>query len=85
MTHICVGNPTIVGSANGLSPGRHQAIIWTNVHSIHWRIYAALGGVGGGGGGGWGGGGGGVGGGGVGGGGGGGVGGGGWGGGGGVS
>ena len=30
MTHICVGNLTIVGSDNGLSPGRRQAIIWTN-------------------------------------------------------
>ena len=31
MTHICVGNLTIIGSDNGLSPGRHQAINWTNV------------------------------------------------------
>ena len=30
MTHICVGNLTIVGSDNGLSPDRRQAIIWTN-------------------------------------------------------
>ena len=30
MTHICVGNLTIIGPDNGLSPGRHQAIIWTN-------------------------------------------------------
>ena len=30
MTHICVGNLTIIGSNNGLSPGRRQAIIWTN-------------------------------------------------------
>ena len=28
--HICVSNLTIIGSDNGLSPGRHQAIIWTN-------------------------------------------------------
>ena len=28
--YICVGNLTIIGSDNGLSPGRHQAIIWTN-------------------------------------------------------
>ena len=28
--HICVGNLTIIGSDNGLSPGRRQAIIWTN-------------------------------------------------------
>ena len=27
---ICVGNLTIVGSYNGLSPGRLQAIIWSN-------------------------------------------------------
>ena len=31
VTHICVGNLTIIGSDNGLSPGRRQAIIWTNV------------------------------------------------------
>ena len=31
MTHICVGNITIIGSDNGLSPGCGQAIIWTNV------------------------------------------------------
>ena len=30
VTHICVGNLTIIGLDNGLSPGRHQAIIWTN-------------------------------------------------------
>ena len=30
MTHICVNNLTIIGPDNGLSPGRHQAIIWTN-------------------------------------------------------
>ena len=30
MTHICVGNLTTIGSDNGLSPGRRQAIIWTN-------------------------------------------------------
>ena len=29
-THICVGKFTIIGSDNGLSPGRRQAIIWTN-------------------------------------------------------
>ena len=31
MTHICVGNLTTIGSDNGLSPGRRQAITWTNV------------------------------------------------------
>ena len=30
MTHICLGKLTIVGSDNGLSPERRQAIIWTN-------------------------------------------------------
>ena len=30
VTHICVGKLTILGSDNGLSPGRHQAIVWTN-------------------------------------------------------
>ena len=30
MTHICVGKLNIIGSDNGLSPGRRQAIIWTN-------------------------------------------------------
>ena len=29
-THICVGKLTTIGSDNGLSPGRRQAIIWTN-------------------------------------------------------
>ena len=28
--HICVGKLTTIGSDNGLSPGRRQAIIWTN-------------------------------------------------------
>ena len=30
VTHICVSKLTITGSDNGLSPGRHQAIIGTN-------------------------------------------------------
>ena len=30
MTPICVGKLTIIGSDNGFSPGRRQAIIWTN-------------------------------------------------------
>ena len=30
MTHICVGTNTNIGSDNGLSPGRRQAIICTN-------------------------------------------------------
>ena len=31
VAQICVSKLTIVGSDNGLSPGRRQAIIWTNV------------------------------------------------------
>ena len=30
VTHICVGNITIIGSNNGFLPGRRKAIIWTN-------------------------------------------------------
>ena len=30
VTHIYVSTLTIIGSDNGLSPGRRQAIIWTN-------------------------------------------------------
>ena len=30
VTHICVNKLIIIGSDNGLSPGRRQAIIWTN-------------------------------------------------------
>ena len=30
MTYIWVNTLTIIGSDNGLSPDRHQAIIWTN-------------------------------------------------------
>ena len=30
VTHICVGKLIIIDSDNGLSPGWHQAIIWTN-------------------------------------------------------
>ena len=30
VTHVCVGKLIIIGSNNGLSPGRRQAIIWTN-------------------------------------------------------
>ena len=28
--HICVKKLALIGSDNGLSPGRRQAIIWTN-------------------------------------------------------
>ena len=30
VTHICISKLTNTGSNNDLSPGRHQAIIWTN-------------------------------------------------------
>ena len=30
VTHICVSELSIIGSDNGLSPGRRRAIIWTN-------------------------------------------------------
>ena len=30
VTHICVGDLTIIGSDNGLLPVQHQAIIWTS-------------------------------------------------------
>ena len=30
VTHIRVGRLTIISSDSGLSPDRHQAIIWTN-------------------------------------------------------
>ena len=32
-----------IGSGNGLVPKRWQAITWTNAHTVHWCIYAALG------------------------------------------
>ena len=34
MTHICVSRITNIGSDNGLSPGRCQAIIWTNAEIL---------------------------------------------------
>ena len=34
VTHICVGNLTIIGSDNGLPPGRRQAITWTKCWNI---------------------------------------------------
>ena len=32
--HACVSKLNIIGSDNGLVPGRRQAIIWTNVHLL---------------------------------------------------
>ena len=37
MTHICVSKLTIIGSDNGLSPRRRQAIIWTNAGILLFR------------------------------------------------
>ena len=34
VTDICVGKLTIIGSDNGLSPERRQAIIWTNARIL---------------------------------------------------
>ena len=34
MTHISVGELITIGSDNGLSPGRRQAIIWTNAGKL---------------------------------------------------
>ena len=34
VTHICVGRQIIIGSDNGLSPGRRQAITWTNARIL---------------------------------------------------
>ena len=41
MTHICVGNLTIIGPDNGLSPGRHQCwdiVIWTPGDKLQWNL-----------------------------------------------
>ena len=35
VTHVCVGNLSIIGSDNGLSPGRCQAIICTNAGILY--------------------------------------------------
>ena len=34
VTHICIGTNTHIGSDNGLSPGWHQVIIWTNARLL---------------------------------------------------
>ena len=37
--HICVSKLTTIGSDNGLSPGRHQAIIWSNAGILfNWTL-----------------------------------------------
>ena len=41
LRHICVGKLTIIGSDNGLSSGRRQAIIWTNAGIfLNWPLGA---------------------------------------------
>ena len=35
---MCVNKLTIIGSDNGLSPDRRQAIIWTNANIGSWII-----------------------------------------------
>ena len=34
VTHICISKLTIIDPDNGLSPGRRQAIIWTNARIL---------------------------------------------------
>ena len=34
VTNICISKLTTTGLKNGLSPGRHQAIIWTNAYIL---------------------------------------------------
>ena len=34
VTHICVSKLTVIGSDNGMSPDRRQAIIWTNAEIL---------------------------------------------------
>ena len=34
VTHICISKLPIIDSDNGLLPGRHQAIIWTNAGKL---------------------------------------------------
>ena len=42
VTHICVSNLTIIGSDNGLSPGRRQVIIWTKMNIVYWALVNKL-------------------------------------------
>ena len=43
VTHNCIGKLIMIGSDNGLAPGRHQPIIWTNAgmllrNKLHWNF-----------------------------------------------
>ena len=42
MSHICVRKLTIIGSDDGLSPGRRQAIIWINAWILSIRTLATI-------------------------------------------
>ena len=42
MTHIYVNKLTIIGSSNGLSPDRRQAIIWNKWGIINWNLRIKL-------------------------------------------
>ena len=42
VAHICLGNITIIDSDNGLSPGRRQAITWTNAGILLIRTLGTL-------------------------------------------
>ena len=35
---ICIGNLTLIGSDNDLSPDQHQAIIRTNAGIVNWTL-----------------------------------------------
>ena len=44
--HICVSKLTIIGSDNDLSPGRRQAIIWTNAGILlMWPLWINFSGI----------------------------------------
>ena len=38
VVHICISKLIIIGSNNGLSTGRRQAIIWTNAEMLIWTL-----------------------------------------------
>ena len=42
LTHICVSKVIVIGLDNGLSPGRPQAIIWTNDWMLLIRTLASV-------------------------------------------
>ena len=44
LTYVPNWQKVSIGLGNGLAPNRRQAITWTNVDRVHWRIYAARGG-----------------------------------------